>query len=435
MTFLIIDTNVFLHFTSFDKYPWKDCLPGENDITIVITHPLIDELDKRKYSGKNHLKERATKTLKLFEKYEGKLMPNNFKMLLFNEQIINSYVDSLSLDSSDGDDKILASIIKFKDSQNEEKIFFVTNDTGPRLKAKKFSIECIIPDSKHKLPSQQDELDKTIKALKLENEKLKNRIPKLSVSFTNDEKFAKFKLVRNEDKMEDFISEEMSKIRENYNPFKLKTENEKKEESLNKSKLEEILKFDFDKYSSIPETYREKYNSDLKTYFSEYRHFYLRDLFAYEKTKSLTLEVCFELNNDGTCPAEDIDIYFHFPDGFELFNKDSYVEKPKPPKEPYDPRSIYDGNFHLYCPPVLPSKHELENARYKPSIKKTNSYDVNLEVDKLKHHMLRNLDKLYVVFDDYESIINFSVDYEIRCSNVPDVVKGNLNFLIEKESI
>ena len=64
-----------------------------------------------------------------------------------------------------------------------------------------------------------------------------------------------------------------------------------------------------------------------------------------------------------------------------------------------------------------------------PSIKKTNSYDVDINIRKLKHNKIAVLKKMFVTFENYNSIINFSVDYEIRCSNVPNIVSGKLNFI------
>lgn len=136
-------------------------------------------------------------------------------------------------------------------------------------------------------------------------------------------------------------------------------------------------------------------------------------------------------------PAEDIDIYFHFPDGFELFDLDSYPIEPIEPNEPNRPRSAWG-----LIPPILNYKipalyntiDNVPNIRSNvssPSIKKTNSYDVNLNVAKLKHNKAAVLGKMFVQFENSDSAINFKVDYEIRCSNVPKLVIGHLNFINE----
>lgn len=196
MTYLIIDTNVCLHFISMDEYPWHSHKECDSDITVVITHVLIEELDKKKYGGKDHLKQRAIKTLKLIEESINSNLKNGCSLIIFNENVNRDYMESLGLDVLDSDDKILAIINKFKKNPNVENIYLVTNDLGPRLKAKKFNINCIIPFEKYQLKSPEDELEKSIKLLKVENEKLKNLVPKLSVVFENGDITVKYKVLR-----------------------------------------------------------------------------------------------------------------------------------------------------------------------------------------------------------------------------------------------
>lgn len=191
---------------------------------------------------------------------------------------------------------------------------------------------------------------------------------------------------------------------------------------------------------SISEEDKIKYNQELQTYIGSYEY-YLHDLYDYHIMKSLTTEFEFELNNDGTVPAEEIDIYFHFPDGFKLYGSKSYPAEPEIPREPYKPRSIFDRGFMPTLPKFnIPDNYNMPFEKSNvssPSIKKTNSYDVDISVRKLKHNKIVVLDKMYIVFENLESILNFKVDYEIRCSNVPQVVKGHVNFVntIKKDGI
>jgi len=444
MTFLIIDTNVCLHFTSFDQYPWETLTKGKDDIIIVITHPLIEELDKKKYSGKNHLKERATRTLKLIEKCESIDLENGCKAVIFNENVNKSYLDSLGLDIADGDDKLIAAVVKFKEEDSNKKVFFVTNDLGPRLKARKFGVESLIPASKHALKTPENELEKSIKSLKRENERFKNRIPKLSITFQDEQNLAKFKLREFLQTKEEFIRQEMLNIKEKHKRFKLKDEIEKEKE-LEKLKddsigrmlaqndnFRELIK-NLNWRENICEERKEMYNSKLTTFYSDYKR-HLHELYDYEKVKSLRIELNFYLNNYGNIPAEDIDIYFHFPDGFQLFDEKKYPEKPEQPLPPYKPSSTFD--IPTLNVPLLVGlgNHSNEKPNISGlSIKKTNSYDVDIHVRKLKHNKRAMLNKMFVLFGSYEEIINFRVDYQIICSNVPDVVEGKLNVVIEKE--
>ncbi|HMP30204.1 MAG TPA: hypothetical protein PKD85_11425, partial [Saprospiraceae bacterium] len=186
----------------------------------------------------------------------------------------------------------------------------------------------------------------------------------------------------------------------------------------------------------ISEEDKEKYNTELLWFFKEYER-YLLELFEYIIQKKLTIEINFELFNEGTIPAEDIDIHFHFPDGFDLYDDESYPSEPSPPEAPIKPRSLYDFSM-----PQFPSLNLYNNMLdiskissnvSSPTIKKTNSYDVDIHVTKLKHNKSVSLDKMYILFENYEKMKNFNVNYELKCSNVPNIVKGKLNILFENE--
>ncbi len=451
MTYLIIDTNIWLHFTFMDEYPWQSHNECDNHITLVVTHPLIEELDKKKYSGKNHLKQRAIKALKLIDQHRNSVLKNGCNLYLFNENIKREYIESLGLDIFDDDDRMLAALLKYKEDIGHENVWLVSNDLGPRLKAGKFQVDCIIPNDEYLLKSPDDELEKSIKLLKLENEKLKNQTPKLSVTFENGDTLAKYKISeRNEDKSE-FVNSELLKIQGKYKRYKLKNEREEefkklksKESNSNFSDMLCQMLIDskepnFEKNIGINEKQKEEYNMELANFYNEYE-IYLNDLYKSNLRKELTIEINLKLLNTGTVPAEDIDVFFHFPDGFVLLDEESYFEEPSAPHPPHHPRSPFD--FSLPRVPMINTPTDFANISTvkanvsSPSIKKTNSYNVDIHVVKLKHNTSVILDKMFVVFENFESIINFNVDYELRCSNFPNIVSGKLNFVIEtKDSI
>ena len=325
------------------------------------------------------------------------------------------------------------------DQRGNEKILLVTNDLGPRLKAKKFGVECLVPDPSHELKSPEDELEKAIKNLKKENEQLKNLIPKLSVTFKNREKVKKYALAQVSENKEDFIDYEMEIIKNKYpvypaEPVENSLENKPDHSHSHFIEFKNLL--DIIKEPRISKEDKEEYNSKLHEFYKDYEY-YLELLFDYKAQSELTLEVLFDLNNEGTSPAEDIDIYFHFPDGFELYDEESYPQEPIPPDAPEKPRSIYEPFRPPYMHYTQLGHKDLSSIIPDPNvsnpiIKKTNSYDVEVHIRKLKHNESVSLDKMLVVFSDYESIINFKVDYKMTCSNVPNVVNGSLNFNVEK---
>ena len=67
-----------------------------------------------------------------------------------------------------------------------------------------------------------------------------------------------------------------------------------------------------------------------------------------------------------------------------------------------------------------------------PSIKKTNSYDVDFSRKRLKHGYSEQLEELTIIFDSNSSINNFKIDFKLSSGNVPDKLVGKLNVLFEE---
>ena len=67
-----------------------------------------------------------------------------------------------------------------------------------------------------------------------------------------------------------------------------------------------------------------------------------------------------------------------------------------------------------------------------PRIRKTKSYNVELEHDKLQHGFIWTFAPLYVAFDSWDSAKSFSIDYVIRAGNMIDSEEGTLGVVIEK---
>ena len=150
------------------------------------------------------------------------------------------------------------------------------------------------------------------------------------------------------------------------------------------------------------------------------------------------------LINDGSCPADDIDIFMHFPDGFELFDEDEYEKEPEAPKPPRKPRSIWEeaearfsmgsfnfGDHGLYSPGLghlrLPASPSNVSG---PKIERTKSYDVKVNVRKAKHGIEEALDVMYLTFEPSAVVRGFTIDYAIHASNLPTHITGKLNVIV-----
>lgn len=442
---IFIDTNIFLHFNFFDEIKWEEVV-NSNNVKIIIAPIVIAELDKHKYNSNPKIAQRAKKVLQKLESYndennDGYQLSNSTQIFILHKRPEKSLLDSHSLQASDQDDNLLASILDYKAHNFKELVYFITNDTGPRLKAKSLNIDiCKIPES-YLTPNEVDPLEKKLKTLSEENHQLKNKIPKLKIGFDDKRELKRFKIEPSQEiDIKEFMSKEISILDENY-PELTNIESDSVTNSRVTDKDASAVGNNFIEFSKVIKQAHaltpqqiEDYNKALSEFKFRYIE-YLRELYDYKHKKALTIELELFIFNEGTVPADDLDIYFHFPDGFELTNSTSFIKEPIKPLPPYKPKSRLDFqpmgmSFRLKDLSIPNNISAFQSSG--PSIKKTNSYDVDYFVRSIKHNQSHQLDSLLLTFDSLDTASNFRIDYKIMAANIPNEVTGNVNVIIQK---
>ena len=183
-----------------------------------------------------------------------------------------------------------------------------------------------------------------------------------------------------------------------------------------------------------------RYMRDREVFFSDYKK-YLEDIGEYRGKFIFTIEM--QIINNGSAPAESVDLYVHFPDGFQMFSAENLPQIPKPPPEPVFPR---DAKELIAAKLKVPSLNDIsaltEICRNTPNIasptftlKKTHSYEFEESFELIKHggHIKTNAEMLYIVFDSIDKITNFSAEYVVSGSNIPVVISGTLSFIFNIE--
>lgn len=422
MTYAVLDTNFFLHFEPIDQVAWLDLL-DTGQATLVLPRRIIEELDTQKdQNAKAKLRERARKAQQRIEKIlldgDDSRVRDSVTME-FCEKLADDFFSENDLDRSTPDDHLVATALHLQEEHPESRVVIVTDDTGPRLTAKPYNIEALRPPKELRLPAVQSETKKKLRKLKLENERLKRRIPDLELRFENGKTISKFEVSAPELRSDEEIEEEVDKIREEY------PEKEREDSEGNPfGALGQI---------AVPtEEEIQRYNSELPEYYEKYRE-YLMELRKHRHLMGRVLELNLVVDNEGTTPAEDIDIRMHFPDGFRL--TDSQLEAPAEPNPPRPPQSLGDRMQALQSianptPTPHPPAASPSNVS-SHDITETNSYQVGVHIRKVKHNMKESLDPLYVVYESYDEVKSFSFDYRINAANIPDPVTGTLNVVVE----
>ena len=427
MKHIFLDTNIFLHFQYFEQIDWlSEC--ASNQCKLLISPVVMDELDKKKI-GTSKIGSKARKALTRFEElYEirnPEIKENIFFEIIHQKPARSIYKEN-GLNFEEQDQRLLASIIAYLAGKSVKDVLLCTDDTGLRLRARELGISPLKLDAKYCLPSEQSEVEKKLKKLERENQILKSAVPQIDVEFENSKKFIELKI--NKEKaivFEEFRSSKMKEIMKKYPAIEipdksLRNKRSSKDSQSIATKLAVIMAEEAGRQDIA-------YNERLNDFYEEYEK-WLTEFYELERLKRLTYEIRIFLVNSGFVPAEDIDIHLHFPDGFVLVETSelpSVGNGPEPPSKSNSMSGLsIPTNFNMpqvnsFDPAPIPSFN-------RPTIEKTNSYNVNFRRNGLKHGYSQTLDSLSIVFNHENDIKNFQIEYELSAANMPEMEKGEL---------
>ena len=425
-SYCFIDTNTFLHYRMFTEIEWSK-LTNSNSVLLIVCPDVLRELDQKKFLENDiNIRNRAQKVISKMSKMAKnnkicKVKNNLGLMFIPNEPSIDWEKQGLS--KKIPDDRIIASILE----QNKyfHNIILITSDLGLKLKASNKGIKCISLAFEYRIKIKKDKKQEEIEKLRDKITVLEDRLPVLRLKFLADNEPADFiKITLNQitAPSEDKLAEKLKVIKDE---LKFKPS----------SNTFEI----FTNLLSYPKDEIERYEKDLDKYIEEMLKYYKKE-YKFKELQSRLIELKFVIINNGNQPAEDIDIFMHFPDGFVMFPEDKLPQKPKEPEKPIPPRSTIDMLSKIsYMPKIafpnltIPSIDNVginRNLSNGPQIRKTNSYEVNYRVDKLKHGIQKYLKPVYILFESIDLAKSFKISYSILADNLPEPSNDNLNIVI-----
>jgi len=440
-----LDTNIYLHYQPFDQIVWPEILKA-SEITILIPPVTIRELNKQKELNHRHrVKRRAGKVLNklssLFATDYQASIHYGVKMCLEDRDPIIDFTQ-LQLNQDIQDDHLIASIIMFRSEKPEADIVLVTSDAGLTLmvKARRHNIPVTQLPSNLKLPEEPDRDQIRIRELEQKVHELELKIPQVSLVFTDGSQHATFILQHRVEMTEDEIVGKIELIKQRYP----KMEQQPPKSEL-RGHLAAIAKAvgDINAYMGnilLPDDI-EKYNTELDEFYQEYSE-YLRKGILYENLRRRMVKLSICVANDGTAPGEDIDVFLHFPNGFEIIDEQSYPNPPEPAEPPDEPKTQMQRMISMirspeYFSPIMrhiPDGILASQNVSSPTIKKTKSYEVEFHIQRIKHKLQEAADPLYILFESFEAARSFQIDYRLLAANIPKEVTGQLHVIIEKDS-
>lgn len=427
MKYVFVDTNFLIHYRSIEEIDWANFFKEEK-LSFQISQTVVEELDNHKYSEKNFLQKRSRKILSRLQKIEdwNSNLPKNLNVNICTLQISDEIYRKKNLNKSRPDDRIIASLLEYHSQNKENKPVLVTGDFSMSIKAKTFDIETVILNEEFQVPSSESDEIKEIRRLKHENERLKNLFPDVDLAFQNKKNFSKQFIHKPLKVRENYIDNKIKDLKKNYPKVEIRRNNERT------VTVNDLAKLKLPSFNQKPPKI---YNEELDEFYAEYRS-YLKQRIYYLAMLRRSFELVITVCNEGTSPAEDIDIRLHFPDGFEVFDSQELPfknpKKIKPPSKEYS-NSILGGlGAPLYSRMYdMPHLHTPSNVGGL-NIKKTNSYEVKSYINKIKHNQCEILDSIIVLFHPDEEVKGFTIDYRIDIGNYPDPIEGKLNVSVEE---
>ncbi len=426
------DTNIFLHYRPIAELDWRSMTQG-HPVRIQIAPVVTRELEERKTLHPiKRIRNRADMALRMLHNFlkEGLTckIGDDVWLDFLDHEPSQEFAISKRLNPQLKDDSLVASVLDFRESHAGTKALLVTADLPLIVKALPYQIVTVKPPEEQRLPDEPDAAEQKIRKLEGQLRLYKSRVPDLAAHFDDGKDYRTFQIFLQLPNTEQEIATSLKAIKEKY-PLS------QPEPQLHPPGLEMSNVFSEQIMESIKNVAAsmqgfESYDTRLKRWYQRYES-YLREDAAFKDRERRTITLNLTLTNHGTCPAEDIHLRFHFPDGFDVYDEES---QPEPPEEPDLPSSSYASG--LLIPSIIRAemplpKFDNPNA---PKIRKTNSYDVTFHRDRLKHDFVYRCRPLYLGFDSFAGAQSFSFSYNIHAGNAPLSQEGELHVIIDKRT-
>jgi hypothetical protein len=416
------DTNLFLHYRPLEEFDWCSMLQVAS-VEIEIAPLVTRELEEQKtLHPVKRIRERAAASLKRLHAYLKEKRPRivregvSLNFLVTEPSAEFARIRGLNLQL--GDDWLIGTIFLYAEQNPDTRCVLVTGDLSMTIKAHHFQVDVVEPDENLRLPPDTDPTESKLKQVQGELERYKSKEPVLDLRFTNGNKYVAFQIARQNFDWEPQIRTALEAVKGKYPLVETKAPNHLDGQGAQLTAAMRIA-------AELARSGRlgGDCNTRVKNYYGEYEK-YLRESFGFKELAARTIKLQLLLANRGTCPAEDIHILLHFPNGFTLYDEEKPLEEPKEPQVPS--KEVDWGLDPLAFAPIF--HHNLSPAlfdRSLPRIRKTNSYDVTFEYQKLQHTFVWTIAPLYVAFDSWESASSFSISYNVHAGNMITDLAGS----------
>lgn len=395
---IVLDSNIFLHYKSFEDIPWHEEL-GCDEVVIVLSATVLEEIDQKKDGEKGKIKNRARKVSsrigELLLKEENGKYP---VMFLDNAFSTDEEKQQYNLDRNDN--RILFDVVK--SGMDKEMVVIVSADNAMLIRAKKMGFKIHQPNEEYLLKEELTEEEKELKSVKAELDRIKNRLPEPSLIFdVDDENCNHIRIAR----ILPYDIEAM--VRDEMNALKARWPRKSIEDS-----QEYILG---QIYNTLTPEKVIAYNNSREDFLklSEEK---IRLETQRDDLERRMVRISIAVTNSGTAPTGKMNIFLLVPDNIRLYTKGG--KKSVRYDEPQTPNNNpFLNNISL-------------GAIYTPSVKMWdldayyNDNKLSVASEPLTHKLKHNVFTFYV---DSATCPNFKMQWYIADAELVEPARGVLN--------
>jgi len=391
---IVLDSNIFLHYKSFEEIPWQEEL-GCEDITIILTAIVLEEIDKKKDEEKGKIQKRAKTVTGRFKDILLLDQPCKYP-ILFVESATASEEEKRTFHLERNDNQILFDVKQAGiDIAN---VTIVSADTAMLLRAKQLGYRIFQPNDKYLLKEEQSLEDKFSKEL----ERIKNRMPDPKLMFDGGCNHITIQRVSAND-IEKEVSSRMKDLRMEWPERKVEDE--------------QIKVMDMVFNSATPEMIM-NYNNTRNKFFEQSEKKIRLEVKRDEYDRRMK-EISIVLANKGTASTGKMNIFLAVPDGVKIYDKGC---KKKESYEAPSAPNYYGITNNSYINPIV--------GYYKPNVliwdmsNPIHDRELRKVSEPLTHNLQQNVFSFYV---DSANCPNFKLSWVIVDAALPDSVHGELN--------
>lgn len=416
MKYLVLDTNVYLHYVDFEQIDWKSKF--NDDVTVCVPQRVFEEIDKHKDLNRGKIQRKAkhisARFSEIFLQGASPLVP----VEVLNHPLATAF-DDPQYHKEISDDWIILSALQ--SSYDNAALVIVSGDNGILLKAKQHGLGYFLMPDDLLLAEEASEEEKEIKQLRQQLDKFKNRLPNPKVEFEGETALLtieKPQLINIKDELAAY--EQELKGSHAYQP-------------LTDARSSNDISYLFGSvtqlaYSTIEQ--REKYNKELDEYFE--KKLKLKEFLLYHDVMEQRFrKISFILANVGTAPLGDTTVFFTFPAEVKLYSQKSKnticLDDPAEP--------VLENNLNRFGPNLMSLQYGYKDKKKNIeiwSVKKTLDHqEFKYLSNRLTHRMcipLKNNEEIYI---DISQCGNFAIKWEIIDSELIDPVEGELHVVVK----